>query len=297
MSFCSDVKNELLEIRPSKCCKPSYIYGFMLFGRSFSIKRISLQTANENVAKAYADLIKFNYGAEVKITKGGSKRPTYKAEVVSASDRLKILALIDFGISEAVIDKSLFFKDCCPLSFIRGAFLACGNINDPEKEYRIEFSVKNEALANDFLDLLSEYDIVLRKTARGTATVLYTKDSSMIEDLLTLMGDTNRTLDIMDTKIMKSVKNNINRQRNCDDANTSKTVEASLKQRKAIEYLEKADRLQSLPQELLDAALLRRENPEMTLKELCKLSKTNITVSGLNHRLKRIIEIYEEIKE
>ena len=85
MSFCSDVKNELLNIRPSACCKPSYIYGFMLFGRSFSIKRIALQTGNENVAKAYADLIKFNYGAEVKITCGGSKRPTYKAEVESAN--------------------------------------------------------------------------------------------------------------------------------------------------------------------------------------------------------------------
>ncbi len=297
MSFCRDVKNELLEIRPSKCCKPSYIYGFMLFGRSFSIKKISLQTGNENVAKAYADLIKFNYGAEVEITRGGSKRPTYKAEVVSPSDRLKILALIDFGMNETVIDRSLFVKDCCPQSFIRGAFLACGNINDPEKEYRAEFSVKNEALANDLCSLLSEYEIFMKKTQRGTATVLYTKDSSMIEDLLTLMGDSHRTLDIMDTKVMKSVKNNINRQRNCDDANISKTVEASLKQRKAIEYLEKTDRLQSLPEELLQAAILRRENPDMTLKELCRASKTTITVSGLNHRLKRIMEIYEEIKK
>lgn len=293
MSFCSDVKNELIAIRPSACCKPSYIYGFMLFGRSFSINKIALQTGNENVAKAYADLIKFNYGAEVKITHGGSKRPTYKAEVESMADRLKILALIDFGINETVIDRSLFLRDCCPLSFIRGAFLACGNINDPEKEYRAEFSVKNEALANDLDELLQQYDIFMKKTQRGTATVLYTKDSSMIEDLLTLMGDTHRTLQIMDAKVMKSVKNNINRQRNCDNANISKTVEASLKQRKAIEYLEKADRLLSLPQELLDAALLRKNNPDATLKELCKISPTPITVSGLNHRLNKIIEIYE----
>ena len=295
MSFCSDVKNELLKIRPASCCKSAYIYGFMLFGRSFSINKISLQTANENVAKAYADLIKLNYGAEVKITKGGSKRPTYKAEVVSPSDRLKILALIDFGISDTVIDRSLFLRECCPQSFIRGAFLACGGINDPEKEYRAEFSVKKEALAKDLLSLLAEYDIILKKTQRSTATVLYTKDSGMIEDLLTVMGDTTRTLDIMDTKIMKSVKNNINRQRNCDNANITKTVEASIKQRTAIEYLENADRLLSLPEELLEAAMLRKENPDLTLKELCKVSKAPITVSGLNHRLKRIIEIYEEM--
>ncbi len=112
MSFCSDVKNELIDIRPSNCCKPSYIYGFMLFGRSFSINKISLQTNNENVANAYADLIKYNYKADVEITCGGTVRPTYKAEVTSVSDRLKILAMIDFGVSETVIHRSLFIRDC-----------------------------------------------------------------------------------------------------------------------------------------------------------------------------------------
>ncbi len=296
MSFCSDVKNELISIRPSSCCKPSYIYGFMLFGRSFSIKKISLQTNNENVAKEYADIIKYTYKAQVDITVGGSVRPTYKAEVCSEADRLKILALIDFGISETVIDRSLFLRDCCIPSFIRGAFLACGNINDPQKEYRMEFSVKNEALADDFNSILSQFDITLKKTLRGKATVLYTKDSSTIEDLLTLMGDTSRTLSVIDTKIMKSVKNNINRARNCDNANISKTVEASIRQRTAIEFLEKTDRLYSLPGELLEVALLRRDNPEATLKELCKISPTPISLSGMNHRLKRIVEIYEREK-
>ena len=297
MSFCSDVKNELINIRPSACCKPSYIYGFMLFGRSFSVKKISLQTGNENVAKEYAEIIRHTYKAQVDITVGGTLRPTYKAEVLSEGDRLKILALIDFGISETVIDRSLFLRECCVQSFIRGAFLACGNINDPQKEYRIEFSVKNEALADDFNSILAGLDITLKKTMRGKATVLYTKDSTTIEDLLTIMGDTARTLSVIDTKIMKSVKNNINRARNCDNANISKTVEASIKQRTAIEFLEKTDRLYSLPSELLEVALLRKENPEATLKELCKISPTPISLSGMNHRLKRIVEIYEnEIK-
>ncbi|MBE6786965.1 MAG: DNA-binding protein WhiA [Ruminococcaceae bacterium] len=294
MSFCSDVKNELISIRPGQCCKPSYIYGFMLFGRSFSIKKISLQTGNQNVAREYADIIKHTYKAQVDITVGGSVRPTYKAEVKSEGDRLKILALIDFGISETVIDRTLFVRECCLPSFIRGAFLACGNINNPEKEYRAEFSVKNEELADDFNSLLLSLGIIMKKTKRGKATILYTKDSGMIEDLLTIMGDTVRTLDMMDTKIMKSVKNNINRARNCDNANISKTVEASIKQRRAIEFFEKTDRLYSLPQELLEVAVLRRDNPEATLKELCKISPTPISLSGMNHRLKRIMEIYEK---
>lgn len=297
MSFCSEVKNELISIRPSQCCKQPYIYGFMLFGRSFSIKKISLQTGNREVADEYSEIISRTYGAPVKVTVGGKVRPTYKATVESEADRLKILAMIDFGISETAIDRSLFCRDCCLPSFIRGAFLACGNISDPQNEYRAEFSVKNEELADDFNTLLAQSGIKMRKTLRGKATVLYTKDSGTIEDLLTLMGDTARTLNVMDTKIMKSLKNNINRARNCDNANISKTVEASIKQRTAIEFFEKNDRLYSLPQELLEVALLRKNNPDATLKELCKISSIPISLSGMNHRLKKIIELYENETE
>lgn len=295
MSFCSYVKNELLKIRPSGCCKPSYTYGFMLFGRSFSIKKISIQTGNENVAKGYCDAVFSVYKINPCITQGGSLRPTYKAEIKSEADRLKILASIDFGIEETPINSDFFVRECCSGAFLRGAFLACGNISDPEKEYRIEFSVKNENLADSLCSLLAENGIVMRKTVRAGIYLLYTKESAAIEDLLTIMGAGRISLDIMDTKIMKSVKNNINRARNCDNANISKTVEASIKQRTAIEYLERADRLYSLPQELLDAALLRKNNPDATLKELCRLSETPLTVSGLNHRLSKIIAIYEEM--
>ena len=174
--------------------------------------------------------------------------------------------------------------------------MACGNINDPEKEYRAEFAVKNEKLADEFLLLLAEFDIHMKKTARGTAFVLYTKESGSIEDLLTIMGLPHRTLDIMDTKIIKSVKNASNRRSNCDSGNISKTVEASVRQRAAIEYLEKAGLLESLPPELVSAARLRRDNPDLTLKELCKLSDEPLTVSGLNHRLQKITRIYMETK-
>ena len=296
MSFCAEVKNELLNFRPSPCCKSAYIYGFMLFGRSFSIKKISLQTGNENVADGYSDAMFSVYKVRPKVTVGGTVRPTYKAEVTSEADRLKILASMDFGITDTDINRELFLRDCCILAFIRGAFLACGNINDPEKEYRAEFNIKNEILADEFSALLEEQGINMKKSVRKSGVQLYTKDSSVIEDLLTLIGAGKVALDIMDTKIIKSVKNNMNRARNCDNANISKTVEASIKQRTAIEYLEKADRLYSLPGELLDAALLRKENPEATLKELCKLSLTPLTVSGLNHRLSKIIEIYEDMK-
>ena len=296
MSFCKDVKNELAGTRVSECCKLPLAYGFMLFGRSFSVKRISMQTNNRKTAEYYAALLYDNFKVKAVITEGGSIRPTYKAEVVSEADRLKILAAYDYGIAESPIDLELIDRECCFQSFVRGAFLACGYINDPEKEYRAEFMIRNEDTAGELLELLSAHGIALKKTERGNKTVLYTKESGLIEDLLTLMGLPHRTLDFIDTKIMKSVKNNINRANNCDNANITKTVEASIKQRAAIDYLRKTDRLDSLPEELLKAALLRESNPEATLKELCYLSDGHITVSGLNHRLNKIIEIYNELK-
>ncbi|MBQ6847797.1 MAG: DNA-binding protein WhiA [Clostridia bacterium] len=297
MSFCSEVKSELLNLRLSGCCLSAYSYGFMLFGRSFSIKRIALQTASEDVAKGYCNAIFTSYRIKPQITKGGSKRPTFVAEVTSEADRLKILAENDFGMNTELIDDTIFVRECCFGAFVRGAFLACGNINDPEKEYRLEFNVKLETIALELQALFLGVGISLKSTKLGKGLKLYTKDSAVIEDLLTLMGASKHTLTIMDTKIMKSVKNNINRARNCDSANISKTVEASIKQRTAIEFLERADRLESLPIELLEAANLRKANPDATLKELCRLSTTPLTVSGLNHRFAKIIEIYEEIKK
>ena len=297
MSFCKDVKNELAGIRVSECCKLPLAYGFMLFSRSFSVKRISMQTNNKKTAEYYAALLYEIFNAKAVITEGGSVRPTYKAEVVSEADRLKILAAYDYGIAESPVNSEIISREGCFQSFVRGAFLACGNINDPEKEYRAEFMIRNGGIAEEFSGLLSAHGITLKKAERGKTAVLYTKESGLIEDLLTLMGVPHMTLDFIDTKIMKSVKNKINRANNCDSANISKTVEASIKQRAAIEYLRKTDRLDSLPGELLSAAMLRESNPEATLKELCALSSEHITVSGLNHRLNKIIEIYTELKE
>lgn len=297
MSFCSDVKNELAEIRPAECCKIPLAYGLMLFGRSFSLKRISLQTSSLKTANAYASAVLNAFGATVSVFSGGSVRPTYRAEISSEADRLKILAVLDYGVADKIINGDIVSRECCFQSFIRGAFLSCGNINDPEKEYRAEFTVKTERLADELSELLCGYGINFKKTVRGKAYALYTKDSGAIEDLLTLMGAPYRTLDIIDTKIIKSVKNSSNRRSNCDSANISKTVEASIKQRAAIDYLEKCGVIDSLPPELRRAAELRKSNPEATLKELCTASREHLTVSGLNHRLSRLTEIYSELKD
>lgn len=295
MSFCSDIKTELTEIKVSRCCVQALTYGLLLFGRAFSVKKISMQSENLAVTQLYCDLIKRNYDADVKIIKGESKNTTYRAEVSDEIDRLKILASVDFGIIEGRISHEFFNRACCEAAFVRGAFLSCGQMSDPTKSYRVDFPIKNLSLAEELRDILAKHSVVANISKRGSGFVVYIKRSEMIINLLTVMGASARSLEMIETTIIKGVKNNTNRVRNCDSANITKTVEASIKQRKAIDYLKKRELLSSLSEELIAAAELRIKYPDFSLKELCKNSPEPITVSGLNHRLKKIIDIYEDI--
>lgn len=295
MSFCSDIKTELTEIKVSRCCAQALTYGLLLFGRSFNVKRISMQSENRAVAKLYSAYITKNYDAHVQITVGNSKNVTYRAEVVDEIDRLKILASVDFGIIEGKISHEFFNRDCCEAAFVRGAFLACGQMSDPTKSYRVDFPVKSESLANELREILAKHSVVANISTRGSGFVVYIKRSEMIINLLALMGASVRSLELIETTIMKEVNNKTNRMFNCDGANIKKTIEASIKQRQAIEYLIKREMLSSLPDELIAAAKLRMRYPESSLKDLCRNSPEPITVSGLNHRLKKIIEIYNDI--
>ena len=296
MSFCQDIKTELSEIRVSRCCMQALTYGLLLFGRAFSSKKISMQSENLSVTKLYALMVQKSYDAQAQITIGKSKNITYRAEVTDEFDRLKILASVDFGMVEGKISHEFFNRACCEAAFVRGAFLSCGQMSDPEKSYRVDFSVKSEALAYELRDILEKHSVKANISTRGSGFVVYIKRSEMIINLLALMGASMRSLELIETTIIKEANNTTNRMFNCDGANIKKTIEASFKQRQAIEYLIKREMLSSLPQELVTAATLRMKYPESSLKELCKNSPEPITVSGLNHRLKKIMEIYEDIK-
>lgn len=295
MSFCSDIKTELCGIRVSPCCMQALTYGLLLFGRAFKPQKISMQSENQAVTQLYATMIKKIYGADVKIEKGSSKNITYKADVYDEFDRLKILASVDFGMVEGKISHEFFNRACCEAAFVRGAFLSCGQMSDPQKSYRVDFSVKSEALAYELQDILARHEVKANISTRGNGFVVYIKRSEMIINLLALMGASTRSFQLIETTILKEANNKTNRVLNCDGANINKTVEASIKQRTAIEYLVEHEILSSLPQELIAAAKLRMKYPESSLKDLCKNSTEPITVSGLNHRLKKIIDIYEDL--
>lgn len=296
MSFCYDIKNEIGAIRPNSCCKLPLTYGFLLFSRNFTADKISMQTENETSAKLYQKLLKECYNAEVQIIKGGSKKPTYRAFVPDFADRLKILASVDFGIASGKINRECFERECCVACFIRGAFLACGQISDPEKGYRADFSVRDESLAYEFKSLLEERMVMSNVTRRTSGFVVYIKQREMIINLLTLMGASARSLELIETTMIKDVKNNTNRATNCDGANIRKAVSASVRQRRAIEYLQKKGIFETLPEELIKAGELRIKYPIDPLSKLCKYADFDISVSGLNHRFERIEQIYNDFK-
>ncbi|MGD9901548.1 MAG: DNA-binding protein WhiA [Spirochaetales bacterium] len=204
------------------------------------------------------------------------------------------------------IDKYIVMDDCCKKSYIRGAFIGCGTTNivlsdQSEKVdrinsgYHLEFVFSNDALATDFAMLLAEFDIISKKVERRASYIVYLKEGEIISDLLALMGASHSVLELQNEITFRSLRNQVNRQNNCLTANIGKVVNASLKQLNAIETIKQIIGIQQLPLPLQEAAMLRLANPEESLDNLVKLSAAPITKSGLNHRLKRLIEIADEL--
>lgn len=192
---------------------------------------------------------------------------------------------------------SLVKCENCAGALIRGLFISVGMMSDPETGYRLEFPLPSEDLSDEVGALLSDVGLEPKKASRRGKTVLYYKESSSIEDMLGIIGAKKAAFELMNIKIERELRNNANRQTNCDAANISKTVSASEQQIDAIEYLRKNGLFDMLPEDLRRTALLRLENSDASLSALVKLHDEHISRSGVNHRLARITSIAEEARE
>lgn len=294
MSFCTDVKNELNACWPkTPCCKVSEAYGLMLFGTAFSLQRICLQTEHPETARRYASLLRKTFHTECRIAQ---KQKITRVAVAGPGERLKLMTALGQGLDpELKLHRELFQCEHCRAAFIRGAFLSCGQVSDPGKEYHLEFVAGSETAAFGLLQLLRELGFDPKLIDRGSGFVVYLKDSENVEDLLTYMGAPGAALQVMDVKIVKTVRNKANRITNCESANIGKTVSASVAQLTAIERLEQAGRLSGLSPELQETAAARREHPDLALSELAAL--LGVSRSGVNHRLKKLTELAAEEKD
>ena len=188
-------------------------------------------------------------------------------------------------------------EDCCKAAFLRGAFLAGGSVTDPAKGYHLELATTHLSVAREAYALMEEVLGFYPKLAsRGGGQVLYLKQSDLISDCLTYLGAPVAAMGIMEARLEKELNNKVNRRCNCDDANTSKVVEAAQEQLSAIRLLREFGRVEHLPQKLLKAAEAREANPEASLTELAAMMEPPISKPAMNHRLKKLVELAKEIK-
>ena len=189
-------------------------------------------------------------------------------------------------------------EDCCKASFLRGAFLTGGSVTSPAKSYHMELASTHQSVVRECDALIRDTLGFSPKTAsRAGGKVLYLKQSDLISDFLTYLGAPVAAMGIMEAKLEKELNNKVNRCCNCDDANTSKVVEAAQEQLAAIRVLREKEMVEALPGKLQAALKAREENPEATLTELAAMMEPPITKPAMNHRLKRIVEIAGEVRE
>ncbi len=304
MSFASELKKELCKAVPqNSCCQKAECYGLLLFGKSFHLLNISLKTENNALVHLAAQLAAETTGAIVDISTAVSRRKdrrnVYAMRVAGEDQRKSILGYFGHTGEEISlrINHANLENECCGSAFLRGAFLSCGTISDPQKDYHLEFVVPFMNLAKDLsATIRAAYELDLQPglTNRKGSFVVYIKGSERVADFLTYMGAGNAAMELMQAKMLKEVRNNVNRKTNFETANIDKTAQAAATQMIAIERVMGGAGISALPEELQELAMLRYRNPEMSLRELGEALSEPLSRSGVNHRLQRIVELAED---
>lgn len=301
MSFSGDVKRELAKIDEKKlCCLKAECYGIWLFSKCFTLDESAYISENPEVVRKMAELAAASVGvtAEMSFAMRKKDTPAYKITLPDEYSRKSLLNAFGHSGEELSlrINRANFEDDCCYAAFLRGVYLACGAATDPNKDYHLEFAAQYKNLSNDLYTLMrdvEETEILPLQSVRKGSYIVYFKDSQQIENLLVFMGANSQAMELMQIKMYKEAKNNINRRANFETANMDKTYSASARQIAAIARISDEMGIENLSDELRDVANLRLDNPEMTLKELA--DSLRLSRSTVNGRLNKILKIGEEL--
>lgn len=295
MSFSSEVKEELAgQIGKSRHCQIAELAALIAFDGKAKIGEngatILLDTENENLLQKYGILVKKLFHFDTANTKAQDWKRVYEA--VKMWDEEKQKPHITNDVNGILVQQT-----CCKRTFIRGAFLASGSISDPNKSYHFEIVCKDEHQAEQLKEMINSFDMDAKIVLRKKYYVVYLKEGSQIVDLLNVMEAHISLMNLENVRILKEMRNSVNRKVNCETANISKTVNAAVKQVLDIEYIRDTAGLDSLPENLKEMALLRLEYPEAALKELGTYLNPPVGKSGVNHRLRKLSAIAEELRE
>ena len=313
MSFTSKVKTELADrISNAKHCRVAEIAALISMCGNVSIDEndnyaVYIQTDTEVTAKKFRELLwktfHIDTDVEEKDKQLSHSKKTYIVKIKNNADALEVLKATKIMNSQSEIEEQMNInkneiikKDCCKRAYLRGAFLSAGSISDPEKSYHFEIKCTNENKANQIVDILKSFDVGAKTLSRKSKFIVYLKDSEKVVDALNIMEAPIALLEVETIKIDKQMSNKINRQMNCDQANINKTVNASRRMIEDINYIEEEVGLSYLPEKLQQIARIRVENPDASLQDIGDMMVPALGKSGVNHRLRKISEIAENLR-
>ncbi|WP_027701033.1 DNA-binding protein WhiA [Metaclostridioides mangenotii] len=313
MSFSTDTKNELARILPEeRSVAIAELAAIVKSAGSLQIagyKKINLKILTElnSIARKVFKLLKNNFDINTTISinknqmlKRNNSYVLTVTDEMGAIELLRELGMLEPGDGFFTVDKvpeKLVEHDECKRAFLRGAFLGGGSISDPDKSYHMEFVTNSEEFAISLKDLINSIGLNSKIVPRKSNHIVYLKESEQISDLLSVIGAHNALLSLQNTKILKEMRNNVNRIVNCETANLSKTVNAAVRQVEDINLIQRTIGISNLPNNLQEIAQIRVEYEDMTLKELGEMLDPPIGKSGVNHRLRKIGEIAEGLRE
>lgn len=313
MSFSSIVKNEICRIPEDKdCCQIAELSAIMRMSGTIHINgkqglSFRISTENPAIARRVFTLLKnlFKIHSDILVKKNNSLKKNNVYIIVISPDMgakdilLKTAILKEHNGAISINNKigaDIIKKSCCKRAYLRGAFLGGGSISNPEKTYHMEFVANALEHAEELMKLINSFDLNAKVIQRKNSFVVYLKEGEQIVDLLNVIGAHTALLELENVRIYKEVRNNVNRLVNCETANLNKTVDAAVRQIDSIKLIQQKVGLRKLPPNLREIAELRINYPDVSLKELGEMLNPPIGKSGVNHRLRKIEKIAEELR-
>lgn len=309
MSFAAHTKKELTMMEGDDCCSKAELSALIRMNGSlqFGAGRLVLDVTTENaaIARRIYTLIKrlFQIHAELLVRKKMrlKKNNVYIVRIPNkANEILQDLGIMDQSLSfVSGIAPEIVKKSCCRAAYLRGAFLAGGSVNHPEaSSYHLEIFTSYQDFCEALTKIANRYKLNAKCIERKKGYVLYIKEGEKITEFLSLIGAHQALLYFEDVRIVKDMRNSVNRLHNCEIANINKTVNAATRQMENIQLIDQEMGLENLPKRLREVAELRVAHPDINLKELGEMVPSGVvSKSGINHRLRKINEIADKIRE
>nr|WP_294678788.1 DNA-binding protein WhiA [uncultured Blautia sp.] len=312
MSFSAKVKEELsIQVSHARHCQVAELAALLSACGHVDIKdgaveNLWIQTENEAVVRKSFTILRktFNIDTAIVIREGSAPKrgKIYMVEVGDASQADMIMKgaklSADNGNGALYMDNSLVVQmNCCKRAFVRGAFLASGSISDPEKGYHFEIVCQDRRKAEQIQVIIRSFHIDAKIVQRKKSYVVYVKEGAQIVDMLAVMEANVALMDLENIRILKEMRNAVNRKVNCEAANINKTVSAAVRQVEDIQLIGRTVGFESLNEGLAQVAQLRLQYPEATLKELGMMLNPQVGKSGVNHRLRKLSEVADELRK